>query len=136
MESKGRPKTRLEDWGNPEPNTTNLGEEEIQTKQISAEIVELTGSKETGQSNNQKTIVQESRTTNNEPGSDQPYKTRDTKPKTETKKQKSDLDQSYKVRDTKIAKLTPETSNRANTGQGGNGDNNAVVTKTNPDHRT
>ena len=59
-----------------------------------------------------------------------------TKLGTQNLKQKSDSDQSYKVRDTKIAKLTPETSNRANTGQGGNGDNNAVVTKTKPDHRT
>ena len=114
----------------------------------------MTGSKETGQSNNQKTIVQESRTTNNEPGSAKTdsdstlwnkvdsdstiSRLRDAKTdsETETKNKKSDLDQSYEVRDTKLAKLTPETSIQARTEQGGNGANNAVVTKMKPDHRT
>ena len=57
-----RPNWRIEEIQNQtqkEGTPTKLGEAEAQTKQISAEIVELTGSKETGQSNNQKTIVQE-----------------------------------------------------------------------------
>ena len=56
-------------------------------------------------------------------------------PKTQREKKKSDLDQSHKVRGTKLAKPTPETFNRARTGQGGNEDNNIVVTKVEPDHR-
>ena len=46
---------------------TKLGEAKAQTKQISAEIGELAGPKQTRQPNNQETIVQRSRKTSNEP---------------------------------------------------------------------
>ena len=94
----------------------------------------MAGPEETRQPYNQETIVQRSRKTSNEPGSDQSHKPRDKRPKAETEKE-SDLDQSYKGRSTRLAELAPETFKRARSGQGGNKDNQAAVIKMESDHR-
>ena len=132
--SDPRPDWKIEEIRNQtkkEDTPTNLGKEEIQPEQLSAEIVGLTGSNKTRQSDNQNFIVQVTKTTKysedknngdtsqksetkeNESDSNQSHKTRDTKitkPKSETKNE-SDLDQSHKIRDTKPPKPKSETKN-------------------------